>query len=70
MKNNNLPMCDECHEARLELSVGWTGADWNSEAGEGSGFGWEVSLVCPRCGRCYVVCHTKDVHDISPHIAF
>ena len=66
MKNNNLPSC-ECG-SNLELSVGYTGADWNCEAGDGSGYGWEVSLVCPSCGRCYVICHTKDSHDVSPHI--
>ena len=65
--NNNLPPCGECGSG-LEMSVGYTGADWNSVAGDGSGVGWEVSRVCPTCGRCYVICHVKDSKDISAHV--
>jgi len=65
--NNNLPKCEKCGVC-LEMSVGYTGADWDCEAGDGSGFGWEVNLVCPECGKCYTVCHCKDIKDISAHI--
>ena len=65
--NDNMPKCGECGE-RLEVQVGYTGCDWNSAAGDGSGFGWEISLVCPKCGRCYVVGHLKNQRDFSEHI--
>lgn len=59
-----MPKCEVCG-SRLEMSVGYTGADWNSKAGEGSGFGWEVALICPDCGRMYTVCYCKNERDIS-----
>lgn len=66
--NNNLPECCKCGKSKLEVSVGYTGADWNSKAGEGSGFGWEISLVCPSCGRGYIIGHLKRLEDFSEHI--
>ena len=62
----NLPKCD-CGTV-LEMNIGYTGADWDSKAGDGSGYGWEVELVCPSCGRCYVVGYLKHEYDISPPV--
>lgn len=57
--------CAGCGNNGLRLSVAYTGADWNCEAGEGSGYGYEVALACDQCGRTYPICHTRHEGDIS-----
>ena len=66
--NKNMPICEKCKTERLEVKVGYTGSDWDSKAGDGSGFGWEISLVCPKCGRGYVIGHLKSQYDFSEHV--
>lgn len=61
--------CAECGNNRqLALHVGWTGMDCDCKAGEGSGYGWVVSLFCPDCGRIYPICMTKDNRDVSEYV--
>mgnify|MGYP000064844623 CR=1 FL=1 len=61
--------CNECGSV-LKLSIGYTGCDWNTEAGEGSGYGYEVSLDCTNanCARIYTIGHIKNINDFSPVI--
>lgn len=54
--------CPHCNEV-LTISFGYDGCDWNSEEGEGSGFGHEVGLVCNSCGSYYPIVRTKGIND-------
>jgi len=56
--------CVSCNN-ELNLNVGYTGAEWDSQAGEGSGFGHEVSLNCISCARTYVIGFLRDENAIS-----
>lgn len=55
--------CPDCG-SDLELWQAYSGCDWNSEKGEGSGFGWEVYLACRgnSCARVYLLGYTKELH--------
>ena len=64
-KHGNLK-CAACGSYNIKLSIGFDGMDCYSEAGDGSGFKWEVSLYCDDCGRVYPVCRVKNYTDISP----
>lgn len=55
------PYCD----TELELSIGYDGCDWNSAAGEGSGFGHIVSLECPNDGYIFPLLRVKESCDVS-----
>lgn len=57
--------CSGCG-SDLQYSIGYTGADWECEAGEGSGYGYVVALACERCGRMFPICHVKHEGDASP----
>lgn len=59
--------CDKCG-AVLKLNLGYTGTDWESEAGEGSGYGLQMSLDCTnsKCAAVYVLGYLKDYNDFSP----
>lgn len=61
--------CEGCGSYNIELSVGFDGMDCYSKEGEGSGFKWEVSLCCQKCGRAYPVCRVKEYNHISPLIS-
>lgn len=52
----------------LEFGHNLVGGDWNSEAGEGSGYDVAVQLECNKfgCGRVYTVGYVKDERLISP----
>lgn len=58
-KHGNLK-CVACKSENLKMHVYYDGADWNSEKGEGSGFDYEVTLVCEDCGRAYPVCRVNN----------
>lgn len=64
--NNNLLKCPVCGET-LELNIAFTGADWECEAGEGSGYDWPLSLRCNKveCRRIYTLGHLKKQSDFS-----
>lgn len=67
-KHGNIK-CEGCGSYNITMHVGYDGADYLSEAGDGSGFKCEVKLVCEDCGRIYPVCRVKDfnaVRDIIP----
>lgn len=63
-KHGNIK-CAKCGSYNITMDVGYDGADYLSEAGEGSGFTCEVSLVCEDCGRVYPVCRVKNFGAIS-----
>ena len=52
------PLC-QCGSP-LYVSIGYTGADWDTIAGDGSGYGYEVSLRCNKCNRSYAICNLKE----------
>lgn len=58
--------CPYCNSDLL-LSIGHTGADWDTVAGKGSGFGDVVSLECNdnRCARIFPILHTKNMNHVS-----
>lgn len=58
--------CSDCGSNDLAFRVLWSGADWNCEAGDKSGYGWEVHLCCEQCGRVYHICNCKKGKDVSP----
>lgn len=58
--------CAGCGSNNLSLRTFYSGAGWDCEAGENSGFGWKVMLVCDECGRAYHICSCKKENDISP----
>lgn len=57
------PACD----SDLELSVGFTGCDWDTKAGEGSGYDYPLSLDCTNnnCARVYPLVHLKNENCFS-----
>jgi len=57
-------ICPECNTP-LNLSIGYTGCDWDTKAGKGSGYGWQVSLSCDNCGRLFPIGYVKEYHDFS-----
>jgi len=56
--------CPSCNSS-LKLTVGFTGCDWDTAKGEGSGYGWPISLNCYNCGRIYTIGHVKDYFNFS-----
>ena len=61
MKNENKLTCAACG-GNLDLQVCFDDCDWDSAAGEGSGFGWELALVC-ECGRVFPIGRLKNDSD-------
>ena len=64
MKDKFKLKCSEC-ETILEPYVYFDGCDWESEAGDGSGYKWCVSLKCPCCGSIYPIARMREFNDIS-----
>ena len=64
--DNNKPKCPACG-SNLELEIGFTGCDWNCEAGENSGYDYEISLSCNKhgCGRVFTLGMVKNYSDFS-----
>jgi hypothetical protein len=58
--------CTACG-AELELSIAYTGCDWDSKAGKGSGYNYQITLDCPTegCGIVYPLGHIKNERDFS-----
>lgn len=56
--------CPVCHSI-LKLDIGYTGCDWNTKKGKGTGFGWEVSLVCTniKCRSLFTIGHIRNIND-------
>lgn len=57
-----------CGSDNIECSVSFDGCDFISEAGEGSGFMYEISLVCNNCGRAYPIGRIKSYQDFSENL--
>lgn len=51
--------CPQCNTI-LKLNIGYTGCDWDTVKGQGSGYGWEVSLHCVSCSSLFTIGHIKD----------
>lgn len=64
MKDKYKLKCCECNTI-LEPYVSYDGCDWQSEAGDRSGYGWEVSLKCPCCGSLFPIARMREMNDIS-----
>ena len=58
--------CADCGNNDLKFHVAFTGAEWNCEAGNKSGYGYEVMLECSECGRVYHICNCRKEGDVSP----
>ncbi len=56
--------CPACG-SELEVSISYNGCDWDSEAGEGSGFNYTIYLSCTHCARTYPIGHIKRENDFS-----
>ncbi|MBP1920960.1 hypothetical protein [Youngiibacter multivorans] len=63
---NMKPRC-ECR-TELRLEIGYTCADWKTKAGRGSGYDYEIALVCPKCGTVYHLGNIKHEEDFSKAI--
>lgn len=63
--NDNLK-CPVCG-TELEFEFSFDGCDWDSKAGEGSGFDNQISLCCPKmgCGRVFPIVRVKKESDFS-----
>lgn len=59
--------CVNCNDP-LSLSIAYDGCDWDSVAGEGSGFDCCIALYCTSCGRVYTIGRVKDFSDFSEDI--
>lgn len=64
--DNNKPKCPAC-DSDLELEIGYTGCDWNCEAGKRSKYEYQVSLCCSKigCGRVFPLGMIKKATDFS-----
>jgi hypothetical protein len=58
------PLC----RSPLKLSIGYTGCDWLTVAGKGSGYGYDITLACTNdnCGAMYPIGHIKRESDFTP----
>lgn len=54
-----------CGSQNITCNVSFDGCDQKSEAGQGSGFGYLISLECENCGRVYPIGWLKAYHDFS-----
>lgn len=62
MKDEQKLKCSECGHI-LTIDFGYDGRDWDSVEGKGSGYGYEVGLVCKHCGSYYPIVRTKGIND-------
>lgn len=67
MRNESKLKCTRCGKD-LELSAGFDGCDWESVAGEKSGFKYTIALVCNDCGRVYPIGRLKNYQDFCENI--
>ena len=64
MKFINQLSCSDCG-GKLEITEGFDGCGWKSEAGKDSGFNIEISLDCEECGRVYPIGRVRKHSDFS-----
>jgi len=60
-----MPLCEGCKKELKLSTVSFTGCDWNCDAGDNSGFDYEIALECD-CGRIYTLGMIKSEKDFSP----
>ena len=58
--------CYYCGNGELKFRIAYSGADWDSCRGRGSGYGHEVSIVCPKCERIYTIGYCQNSWDVVP----
>jgi hypothetical protein len=56
--------CHNC-DTILKLVICFTGCDWDTKKGEGSGYGYPISLDCDNCGSVHTLGHVKGYGDFS-----
>ncbi|MEB8638327.1 hypothetical protein P4H32_32385 [Bacillus cereus] len=58
--------CPYCN-SDLQLRISYTGADWDTVAGDGSGYGWPIELNCTNdsCATIFPLVHAKEMHHVS-----
>lgn len=59
--------CGACGRELTKVYISFTGCDWNTKAGEGSGFDCEIKLDCD-CGRVYHIGNVRREEDFTPSI--
>lgn len=64
---SNILKCVECG-SDLSLCVAFSGCDWETEAGRGSGFKYPLHLDCTNdhCARVYTLGYLNDAYVFSP----
>jgi hypothetical protein len=57
-----------CCQSPLKLKVAFSGCDWETEAGDGSGYDYPLSLDCTNdnCARTYTLGYLKSYGSFSP----
>jgi hypothetical protein len=60
-----MPLCEGCKRELKLSAIGFTGCDWNCEAGENTGYDYQIALEC-ECGRIYPIGMIKNEKDFSP----
>jgi hypothetical protein len=62
----NCPACTQ----PLELCISYDGADWNTEAGKGTGYEYPMSLACSNseCGNVYILGRLKSLNAFSKSV--
>lgn len=61
----NILKCPSCNSP-LSLTVAFSGCDWNSEAGEGSGYNYPLMLDCIECPRVFNLGYLNSDRAFSP----
>ena len=58
--------CPNCGSI-LHLEIGYTGCEWDTVAGEGSGYGYPLSLCCNKqgCGCVFTLGNLRNSCDFS-----
>jgi hypothetical protein len=61
--------CPSCN-SELELEIAFSGCDWETVAGEGSGYKYPMALKCisDRCVYVFTLGYVNDAHCFSPAI--
>jgi len=61
--------CPSCN-SDLRISEGYTGSDWECEAGKGSNYGHQISLDCTgdSCAYIFILGYVKGYNEFSPVI--
>lgn len=61
MKKLKCPGCN----TNFKLNIAFTGCDWETDKGDGSGYNYPVSLYCNKCGAVYTIGHIQKESDFT-----